>query len=408
MSHSFSKERIRIVLFEGIHTHAVDMLAEAGYTNVERLTHALTGDALIDKIKDAHMVGIRSRTQLTKEVFDRAEKLMGVGCFCIGTNQVDLDAAARKGIPVFNAPHSNTRSVAELVIGQAIMLLRGIFPKSMAAHERNWTKTAKGSHEVRGKTLGIIGYGHIGSQVSVLAEAMGMKVLYYDVQRKLPMGNATSISEMSELLAASDVVSLHVPQDPTTANLMSRENLAAMKHGAHLINASRGNVVDLDALAEMIKDGCIGGAAVDVFPVEPKSNDQPFNSPLVGLPEVILTPHIGGSTQEAQRNIGHEVSSRLIHFSDRGESDGSVNFPQVNLPLHEGSHRVLHIHRNEPGMLREINRIIAEEDINVLGQYLGTNEAVGYVVLDIAKDVSNRLVKGIGEIPGTLRCRVLF
>ncbi len=405
---SFSKDKIRIVLFEGIHPHAVEVFTENGYTGVERLTHALTGEALVDKIADAHMIGIRSRTQLTAEVLAHAEKLMVIGCFCIGTNQVALEAAAHNGVPVFNAPHSNTRSVAELVIGQTIMLMRGIFTKSMSAHQQIWTKSARGSHEVRGKTIGIVGYGHIGSQVSVLAEAMGMRVIYHDIQRKLPLGNATRVDSLKTLLAEADVVTLHVPQDKTTVNLMSRERLEQMKKGAHLINASRGTVVDIDALAELLESGHLAGAAVDVFPTEPKANDQPFISPLVGIDTVILTPHIGGSTQEAQYSIGQEVANRLVHFSDRGETDGSVNFPEVNLPLHEGSHRILHIHRNEPGMLREINKALAEEDINVLGQYLGTDAQIGYVVLDIAKDMSGRLFDRIRHIEGTIKCRMLF
>jgi len=405
---SLSKDKIRIVLFEGIHPHAVEVFAEHGYTNVERLTKAYTGDALIEKIADAHMVGVRSRTQLTDEVIGHAEKLMAIGCFCIGTNQVALPTAAQKGVPVFNAPHSNTRSVAELVIGLTIMLVRGIFPKSMAAHRGAWTKSAKRSHEVRGKTLGIVGYGHIGSQVSVLAEAMGMRVIYHDIQRKLPLGNAVAVDDLETLLAESDVVTLHVPQDQTTAGLMSRERLAAMKEGSHLINYSRGTVVDIDALADELRSGRLAGAAVDVFPVEPKSNDQTFQSPLISLENAVLTPHIGGSTQEAQYSIGQEVASRLIFFSDRGETDGSVNLPNVNLPLHEGSHRILHIHRNAPGMLREINKALAEEDINVVGQYLGTNQEVGYVVLDIGKDMSGRLFDRIRQIDGTIKCRMLF
>jgi len=405
---SLSKDKIRIVLFEGIHPHAVEVFAEHGYTNVERLTKAYTGDALIEKIADAHMVGVRSRTQLTDEVIGHAEKLMAIGCFCIGTNQVALPTAAQKGVPVFNAPHSNTRSVAELVIGLTIMLVRGIFPKSMAAHRGVWTKSAKRSHEVRGKTLGIVGYGHIGSQVSVLAEAMGMRVIYHDIQRKLPLGNAVAVDDLETLLAESDVVTLHVPQDQTTAGLMSRERLAAMKEGSHLINYSRGTVVDIDALADELRSGRLAGAAVDVFPVEPKSNDQTFQSPLISLENAVLTPHIGGSTQEAQYSIGQEVASRLIFFSDRGETDGSVNLPNVNLPLHEGSHRILHIHRNAPGMLREINKALAEEDINVVGQYLGTNQEVGYVVLDIGKDMSGRLFDRIRQIDGTIKCRMLF
>lgn len=406
--HSLGKDRIKIVLFEGIHPLAVDYFKEHGYTNVERLTEARTGDALAETIKDAHVVGVRSRTQLREPIFAKAEKLMAVGCFCIGTNQVDLDIAANAGIPVFNAPHSNTRSVAELVIGQTIMLMRGTFAKSMAAHHHRWTKSAANSHEVRGKTLGIVGYGHIGSQVSILAEAMGMRVIYYDIVAKLPLGLAQAKRDLKSLLAEADVTTLHVPDDKTTRNLMDREHIAAMKQGAHLINASRGTVVDVDALAEALKEGRLLGAAVDVFPTEPKSNQDPFQSPLVGIDNVILTPHIGGSTVEAQENIGKEVAGKLVSFSDTGATEGAVNFPQVNLPIHKDTHRILHIHENRPGILRQINKTLAEENINVLGQYLGTDENIGYVILDIEKSVSNHLLKLVKNIDGTKKARVLY
>jgi len=406
--HSLKKDKIKIVLFEGIHPLAVELFKEHGYTNVERLTEARTGDALAETIKDAHVVGVRSRTQLREPVFQHAKKLMAVGCFCIGTNQVDLDLAATHGIPVFNAPHSNTRSVAELVIGQTIMLMRGAFAKSMAAHRHEWTKSAADSHEVRSKTMGIVGYGHIGSQVSILAEAMGMRVIYHDLVAKLPLGLARAKRDLESLLAEADVTTLHVPDDKTTRNLMDRDHIKMMKKGAYLINASRGSVVDVDALAEAIKEGRLRGAAVDVFPTEPKSNKDPFQSPLVGLDNVILTPHIGGSTLEAQENIGNEVAGRLIAFSDTGATEGAVNFPQVNLPIHKGSHRLLHIHQNKPGILRQINRTLAEEDINVLGQYLGTDNHIGYVILDIEKSVSDRLLTLLKGVDGTIRSRLLY
>lgn len=406
--HSLSKDKIKIVLFEGIHPLAVEYFKEHGYHNVERLTEARTGDSLAETIQDAHVVGVRSRTQLRDPILKNAEKLMAIGCFCIGTNQVDLGIAAGLGIPVFNAPHSNTRSVAELVIGQTIMLMRGTFAKSMAAHHQQWTKSASNSHEVRGKTIGIVGYGHIGSQVSILAEAMGMRVLYYDIVAKLPLGLAQATRDLETLLAESDVVTLHVPDDKTTRNLMSRENIAAMKDGSYLINASRGSVVDIDALAEALQKGRLRGAAVDVFPTEPKSNQDPFESPLIGVENVILTPHIGGSTVEAQENIGKEVAGKLVAFSDTGATEGAVNFPQVNLPIHGDTHRILHIHKNQPGILRHINKILAEEDINVSGQFLATDANIGYVILDIKKSVSDHLLKLVKEIDGTIRARVLY
>lgn len=408
---SLAKDKIKIVLFEGIHPHAVEIFGQHGYTNVELIKEALTGEDLKNKLATAHMVGVRSRTQLTSEVLDSAPKLMAIGCFCIGTNQVNLDHAQEKGIPVFNAPHSNTRSVAELVVGQTIMLMRGIFPKSMAAHRGEWLKSASGSTEVRGKTIGIVGYGHIGTQVSILAEAMGMNVLYYDIQSKLPLGNATAVSSLKELLEKSDVVTLHVPQDEGTYKMMNAERLAQMKKGSFLINASRGTVVEIEPLAELLQSNHIAGAAVDVFPTEPKSNKQSFESALKGLEQVILTPHIGGSTQEAQYNIGREVAGKLSLFSDRGMTDGAVNFPQVNLQPHENSHRILHIHHNQPGVLRQINRVLAEQDINVVGQYLGTNSQIGYVIFDIvtgSESLTNDLRNQLKAVDGTIRSRILY
>ncbi len=405
---SYHKDDVKIVLFEGVHPRARQVFEDHGYRNVERLKTALTGDALIDKIRDARMIGIRSRTQITADVLQQAARLTAIGCFCIGTNQVDLDAASEKGAPVFNAPHSNTRSVAELVIGEVIMLYRGVFTKSMAAHHKQWRKTAKDSHEVRGKTIGIVGYGHIGSQVSILAEAMGMRVIYFDIHPKLPLGNAKAVASLQDLLAEADVTTLHVPEDESTRNMMDRERLAQMKPGAYLINASRGSVVDIETMAAMLKTGALRGAAIDVFPREPKSNEDPFESALIGLDNVIMTPHIGGSTLEAQEDIGAAVAAKLAQYTANGATVGAVNFPEASLPRYRGAHRILHIHRNVPGVLKEINRSIAAEDINVLGQYLATDTRIGYVILDIAKDVSHRLLDRIKGIEGTIRARVLY
>ena len=406
--HSFPKNKINIVLFEGIHATAVDNFEQAGYASVTRLTGAAQGRELIDLLRNAHMVGIRSRTKLTAEVLAEAPKLMAIGCFCIGTNQVDLGFAARRGIPVFNAPHSNTRSVAELVIAESVMLYRGLADKSAAAHAGRWTKSATGSHELRGRTIGIVGYGHIGSQVSILAEAFGMRVVYHDILPKLAMGNARQLASLSEVLAQSDIVTLHVPQDPSTRNLMSAERIAEIKPGAVLINASRGNVVDLDALTEALVSKKIAGAAIDVYPVEPKSNEEPFESPLQGVPNVILTPHIGGSTLEAQQNIGVEVSTKLVHYSDLGRTIGAVNFPQLSLPPHEGAHRLLHIHENKPGVMTEINRIVSETESNIVGQYLQTTADVGYVVMDVNYEHAPSLLESLKGVKATLRARVLY
>lgn len=409
MAHtSLEKDKIRILLLEGIHRNAVDNLKAHGYTNVELLPTALSGDALKDAIKDAHFVGIRSRTQLTEEVFAAAEKLIGVGCFCIGTNQVDLKAALKRGIPVFNAPYSNTRSVAELVISLTISLMRGIPQRNAAAHRGGWLKSAKDSYEIRGKKLGIVGYGNIGAQVSVLAESMGMKVYFYDVVPKLPLGNATQVSSLDELLGLADVVTLHVPDTAGTRWMIKDEQIRAMKPKSYLINYARGKVVDIDALAAAIKDGHLLGAAIDVFPEEPKGNDDEFVSPLREFDNVILTPHIGGSTQEAQENIGTEVSEKLIMYSDNGSTLSAVNFPEVALPSHPDMHRLLHIHRNIPGILSQINAIFSENDINICGQYLQTNQDVGYVVIDVNKGYSQLAIEKLRTIEGTIRTRVLF
>ena len=405
---SLQKSKIKFLLLEGVHQSAIDALAKAGYTNVVTYPKALPTEDLKQEIKDAHFVGIRSRTQLSEDVLDAAERLVAIGCFCIGTNQVDLEAAARQGVPVFNAPFSNTRSVAELVMAEVILLLRGVPQRSAAAHRGEWQKTATGSFECRGKTLGIIGYGNIGMQLGVIAESLGMKVVYFDVESKLPLGNAQPKATLRALLEESHVVSLHVPQHASTELLIGRQEIAAMRSGAMLINASRGNVVDLDALAEALNGNHIGGAAIDVFPVEPRSNNDEFQSPLRGIDQCILTPHIGGSTQEAQENIGVEVAEKLTRYSDNGTTTSAVNFPEVALPEHEGKHRLLHVHQNIPGIMSAINQVFSDSSVNVSGQYLQTMGDTGYVVIDIESDYSNTLISQLSAIEGTLRTRVLF
>ena len=405
---SFDKNRIKILLLEGVHPCAVEALKADGYGNITELKHALQGDELADALKDVHMLGIRSRTQLTADVLEQANRLMAVGCFCIGTNQVDLDAALGAGVPVFNAPYSNTRSVAELVLAEAILLLRGVPEKTALMHEGVWQKSAADAFEVRGKTLGVIGYGNIGSQLGVLAEGLGMNVIFHDVVRKLNLGNARQIDELDELLETADVVSMHVPATAATVNLMDESRLARMKDRAVLINASRGNVVDIPALAARIRDGRLLGAAIDVFPEEPRSNNEPFVSELKGLSNVILTPHIGGSTQEAQENIGREVAEKLIRYSDNGSTRTAVNFPEVVLPAHPGQHRLLHIHRNTPGILSAINQALSDANVNVSGQYLQTRGDVGYVVIDIEADYSRDVRTALARVPGTIRTRVLY
>ena len=405
---SLQKSKIKFLLLEGVHQSAVDALAKAGYTNVVTYPKALPTEDLKQEIKDAHFVGIRSRTQLSADVLDAAERLVAIGCFCIGTNQVDLEAAARQGVPVFNAPFSNTRSVAELVMAEVILLLRGVPQRSAAAHRGEWQKSATGSFECRGKTLGIIGYGNIGMQLGVIAESLGMKVVYFDVESKLPLGNAQPKATLEALLEESHVVSLHVPQHASTELLIGRQEIAVMRSGAMLINASRGNVVDLDALAEALNGNHIGGAAIDVFPVEPRSNNDEFQSPLRGIDQCILTPHIGGSTQEAQENIGVEVAEKLTRYSDNGTTTSAVNFPEVALPEHEGKHRLLHVHQNIPGIMSAINQVFSDSSVNVSGQYLQTMGDTGYVVIDIESDYSNTLISQLSAIEGTLRTRVLF
>ena len=405
---SLEKSKIKFLLLEGVHPSARATLQQSGYSNIEEHKKALPLEELKVAIANAHFVGIRSRTQLTQEVFDAAKKLVAVGCFCIGSNQVELDAATRRGITVFNAPFSNTRSVAELVLAEAILLLRGVPSKNAAAHRGEWQKTAANAFEIRGKKLGIIGYGNIGMQLGVIAEGLGMQVQFYDTRNKLPLGNARQVPSLNQLLASSDVVSLHVPESPATQHLIGAAQLAQMPAGSILINASRGTVVDIDALADALQSGALGGAGVDVFPVEPRSNDDEFMSPLRRFDNTFLTPHIGGSTTEAQENIGMEVAEKLARYSDTGTTTSSLNFPEVALPEHAGSHRLLHIHRNVPGVLSAINSVFSENRINVSAQFLQTNDQVGYVVIDIDAEYSDMALKKLAAIDGTIRSRVLF
>jgi len=405
--HSLDKDKIKILLLEGVHQSAVDVLERAGYTNIEYHKASLGEEALIASIKDAHFVGLRSRTQLTETVLSQADKLVGIGCFCIGTNQVNLKVAEKLGIPVFNAPFSNTRSVAELVLGEIIMLLRGIPQRNAMAHRGGWLKSASGSFEARGKTLGVIGYGHIGTQLGILAETLGMRVIFFDIEDKLPLGNAQQIHSMQELMALADVVSLHVPETPQTKEMIGETELACMKKGSILINASRGTVVDIEALASVLEADKIAGAAIDVFPVEPKSNDDEFISPLRGLDNVILTPHVGGSTQEAQENIGIEVAGKLAKYSDNGSTMTAVNFPEVSLTQHKDTSRLLHIHHNQPGVLIQINQAFAEKGINIAAQYLQTTNEIGYVVMEVNSDQAEEALEQMKTIDGTIRTRLL-
>ena len=410
MQTSYPRQDIKVLLLEGVSASGVEVFHRAGYSHVELHTKSLPDAELKQRIADAHIVGIRSRTQLSEDVLTHAKRLIAVGCFCIGTNQVDLGAARKLGIPVFNAPYSNTRSVAELVIAEAIMLLRGIPQKNALCHRGGWTKSATGSFETRDKVLGIVGYGHIGTQVGVLAEGLGMRVIFYDIEAKLSLGNARAVHSMDELLERADVVTLHVPETPATQMMIGVEQLAKMHAGAMLINASRGTVVDIDALAEALRAGHLAGAAVDVFPIEPKGNDDAFVSPLVGMDNVILTPHIGGSTLEAQDNIGIEVASKLIRYSDNGSTLSAVNFPEVTLPEHPSSRRLLHIHRNVPGILSRINELFSAGNMNIDAQFLQTDAEVGYVVIDVTADAAQAtaLKEKLAAIPGTLRTRVLY
>lgn len=405
---SYPKEKIKILLLENISDLAVNNFLAQGYSQVEKLSKAIPESDLINKIKQVHLLGIRSKTHVTENVLRAAQKLQAIGCFCIGVNQVDLTAATNSGIAVFNAPYSNTRSVAELVIGAAIMLIRRIPDKSASAHKGIWKKEASGSYELRGKTLGIIGYGNIGSQVSVLAEALGMKVIFYDVETKLPLGNATDVRTLKEVLMNSDVVTIHVPDTPQTKNLINKNNLKYCKHGSIIINYARGEVMDLEALKKCIESGQIAGAAVDVFPVEPEKNGDEFKTPLQGLPNVLLTPHIGGSTEEAQQNIGEDVSSKLLNYLDKGVTLGSHTVPALALPSQAGAHRILHIHKNVPGVLSDINGTLSQNKINIVGQYLKTNDTIGYVVVDVDKKLSDRAARLLKEVPNTIKVRLLY
>ncbi|CAM5454605.1 phosphoglycerate dehydrogenase [Rhodanobacter lindaniclasticus] len=407
---SYPRQDIKVLLLEGVSASAVEVFHRAGYSQVELHAKSLPEDELKARISEAHIIGIRSRTQLTAEVLAQAKRLIAVGCFCIGTNQVNLGAARQAGIPVFNAPYSNTRSVAELVIAEAIMLLRGIPQKNAQCHRGGWAKSASGSYETRDKVLGIVGYGHIGTQVGVLAESLGMRVIFHDIETKLALGNARAVSGLDELLERADVVTLHVPETPATQLMIRAEQLAKMHAGAMLINASRGSVVDIEALAAALRENRLAGAAVDVFPLEPKGNDDAFVSPLVGMDNVILTPHIGGSTLEAQDNIGIEVASKLVRYSDNGSTLSAVNFPEVTLPEHPHSRRLLHIHRNVPGTLSRINELFSAGNLNIDAQFLQTDSEVGYVVIDVSADEAqaNELKAKLAAIPGTLRSRVLY
>jgi D-3-phosphoglycerate dehydrogenase len=404
---SLNKDKIKILLLEGLHQSSVDTFTQAGYHNIERIKTSLSEEDLIEKIKGVHFIGIRSRSGLNAKVLASADKLVGIGCFCIGTNQVDLNAAQEKGVVVFNAPFSNTRSVAELVLGQALLLLRGVPERNAKAHRGEWDKSATGSHEARGKNLGIIGYGHIGTQFGILAENLGFRVSFYDIENKLTLGNATQISSMQELLAQSDVVSLHVPEIASTKNMMGAKQFAQMKDGAIFMNAARGTVVDIAALCAALESKKLSGAAIDVFPTEPKSNKEEFESPLRKFDNVILTPHVGGSTQEAQENIGYEVSGKLVKYSDNGSTLSSKNFPEVSLPAHTDTSRLLHIHQNQPGILTKINLAFAEANINIAAQYLQTNANIGYVVIDVNDEDADDALLKLKAIEGTIRARLL-
>lgn len=407
-STSFPKEKIRILLLEGVHPATIRLFNESGYTDIEQVKGSISEEDLLKKIQDVHLLGIRSKTQLTKPILDAGHRLIGVGAFCIGTNQIDMNAAIENGIAVFNSPFSNTRSVAEMVIANCINLMRRTFEKSEAAHQGKWLKDSVDSNEVRGKTLGIVGYGHIGSQVSVLAENLGMKVIFYDIEPKLSLGNATMVRSLNELLQQSDMITLHVPGLASTKNLIGSEQLAMMKKGSVLINYSRGDVVDLPAVKNSLQSGHLRGFAVDVFPVEPKNNQEKFQTELQGLSSVILTPHIGGSTEEAQENIGTDVASKLISFLETGSSTGSLSVPALSLPVQHETHRLLHIHKNVPGVLSEINGILSKLNVNILGQYLKTNNQIGYVVLDVDKSTPANVTEELKKVKNTIRVRSLY
>lgn len=405
---SYPKEKIKILLLENIHEDAVEAFKAAGYPNVKLLSKALPEEELIKEIQHTHLIGIRSKTKITQKVLTAADKLQAIGCFCIGTNQVDLRSATESGVAVFNAPYSNTRSVAELIISLSVMLIRRIPDKNMAAHRGIWMKESKGSHELRGKTLGIIGYGNIGSQVSVLAEALGMHVIYYDIETKLPLGNAEQKASLEDLMAGSDIITLHVPASASTKGMITKDVIAQAKKGAILLNYARGNVVDLEALRDALLEERLSGAAIDVFPWEPEKNGDAFKSPLQQLPNVILTPHIGGSTEEAQFNIGIDVSTKLLRYLESGSSFGSHTVPDLNIPVQDHTHRLLHIHKNVPGVLSEINTALSNKHINILGQYLKTNDQIGYVVLDVNAKMSKQAFDLLNHVKYTIKTRLLY
>lgn len=408
MTTSYPKDKIKVLFLENISDKAVQYFKDQGYTDVKKISGALGEEELIKVIKEVHILGIRSKTFISKKVLDHAKKLQAIGCFCIGTNQVDIKACKQKGVAVFNAPYSNTRSVAELVIGASIMLIRKIVDKNTAAHKGIWNKEAKGSYELRGKTLGIIGYGNIGTQLSIMAEAMGMKIQYYDIETKLPLGNAKAAKSIKDLVSSSDIISLHVPETNQTKNLINKTIISQCKQGSILINYARGEVVDLDALSKAIIDKKMAGAAIDVFPVEPEKNGDTFTTPLQGIPNVILTPHIGGSTEEAQENIGEDVSIKLYQYLERGVSYGSHSIPSISLPPVENAHRILHIHNNVPGVLGAINTLMSKNKINIVGQYLKTNDEIGYVVLDVETKLSKTAFAVLKEVKHTIRARMLY
>ena len=405
---SYPKDKIKILFLENISDAAIQLFRDNGYSNVRKIAGALSEEQLIEEVKDVHILGIRSKTQITSSILQHATKLQAIGCFCIGTNQVDLIAARKKGVVVFNAPFSNTRSVAELVIGASILLIRRILDKNKNAHEGKWNKDAKGSYELRGKTLGIIGYGSIGSQVSILAEALGMKVIFYDIITKLPLGNAVQKKSIKEVVSKSEIITLHIPENGTTKNLINKTTLKHFKKGSILLNYARGEVVDLGALSTALKSGQLSGAGIDVYPIEPEKNGDLFTSPLQHISNVLLTPHIGGSTEEAQQNIGEDVSSKLYQYLEMGITTGSLTIPEMSLPPQEGTHRILHIHNNVPGVLSEINSTMSENKINILGQYLKTNDEIGYVVLDLDKKLSKNASDLLRLVKGTIKVRVLY
>jgi D-3-phosphoglycerate dehydrogenase len=405
---SYPKDKIKVLFLENISEKAVQYFKVQGYTDVKKVSGALSEEELIKVIKDVHILGIRSKTFISKKILDHAKKLQAIGCFCIGTNQVDLKACKEKGVAVFNAPYSNTRSVAELVIGASIMLIRKVIDKNKAAHEGIWNKDAKGSFELRGKTLGLIGYGNIGTQTSIMAEAMGMKVKFYDIETKLPLGNAQPVKTLKELVSTADIISLHVPETNQTKNLINKAVLKQCKQGAILINYARGEVVDLEALTQALKDKHIAGAAIDVFPIEPEKNGDKFESSLQGLSNVLLTPHVGGSTEEAQENIGEDVSIKLYQYLERGVSNGSHTIPSISLPPVDNAHRILHIHNNVPGVLSAINTVMSKNKINIVGQYLKTNEEIGYVVLDVDSKLSKKAIDLLRDVKHTIRVRMLY